>query len=170
MAQGPGSGATATPVVEHYALLLEEQFPGYVGATSHKTIAELYISYMQKHPTADPNLVYQTVVFRLNEVAHLPGVIAGQIGTTATVIGKVGIAGGVGVAKAGQGIDKATGGIIGGQGDWANLVTRLAEFAIGIILLNIGLRAIIGKTQGYQKVETIVTGTAGRVVPGVGRR
>jgi hypothetical protein len=153
------------PIVEHYALLLEEQFPGYVSGTKpNTTLAELYINYMRKHPNADAQQVYKTVVGRLQEVANLPGTIGGAIGSTATIIGDAGPAAGVGVNKAAKGIG------IPGQGDWTNLVTRLAEFAIGIILLNIGLRAIIGKTQGYQKVETIVTGTAGRMVPGVGSR
>lgn len=152
------------PIVEHYALLLEEQFPGYVSGTKpNTTLAELYIQYMQKHPHADAQQVYKTVVARLQEVANLPGTIGSAIGATATIIGKAGPAAGVGINKAAQGLG-------GGQGDWTNLVTRLAEFGIGAILLIIGFNAIVSKTKGYQRIETVVTGTAGRVVPGVGSR
>lgn len=47
--------------------------------------------------------------------------------------------------------------------DWAHLMTRLAEFSIGAILVIIGLNAIMSRTKGYQRVETVVTGVAGKV-------
>lgn len=47
--------------------------------------------------------------------------------------------------------------------DWAHLMTRLAEFGIGAILVIIGFNAIVSRTKGYQKVETVVTGVAGKV-------
>src|SRR6185369_11659159 len=93
----------APPAVQHYAELLEEQYPGYL-SDSNMTIGDAFIAYMAKHPNANPQKVYELVVFRLKAAGKLPGVIGGAIGTTATVIGKVGIAGGVGVAKASQDI------------------------------------------------------------------
>jgi hypothetical protein len=44
---------------------------------------------------------------------------------------------------------------------------RLAEFGIGAILLIIGFNAIVSKTKGYQRIETVVAGSARRAVPGV---
>ena len=152
------------PIVEHYALLLDQEFPGYLSGDKTKTMADLYIEYMQKHPKADAKKVYETTVSQLHAIAKLPGIIAGQIAVGATIIGDAGPAAGIGVNKAAQGIG------VPGQGDWTNLVTRLAEFGIGAILLIIGFNAIVSKTKGYQKIETVVTGTAGRMVPGVGSR
>lgn len=43
-----------------------------------------------------------------------------------------------------------------GQNDWTNLVTRLAEFAIGGILITVGLVAILGKTKTAQTAVNIV--------------
>jgi hypothetical protein len=52
----------------------------------------------------------------------------------------------------------------GAQGsDWAHLMTRLAEFGIGAILVIIGFNAVVSRTKGYQRVETVVTGVAGKV-------
>lgn len=47
--------------------------------------------------------------------------------------------------------------------DWQHLMVRLAEFGIGAILLIIGFNAIVSRTKGYQRIETVVTGVAGKV-------
>jgi hypothetical protein len=50
-----------------------------------------------------------------------------------------------------------------GQSDWTHLIIRVAEFAIGAILVYIGFNAIVERTKGYQKIETIVTGVGTNV-------
>lgn len=57
------------------------------------------------------------------------------------------------------------GGGSGGSGDtdWQNLLTRFAEFGIGAIIIIIGFNAIVSRTKGYQRVEGVVTGVAGKV-------
>jgi hypothetical protein len=113
---------------------------------------------MKAHPKADPTQVYETVVTRLEAAGHLPGTIGQAIGTTAGIFGVI-------PSSVGKGLHNALGG--GGQSDWTNLMIRLAEFGIGAILLIIGFNAIVSKTKGYQRIETVVAGSARRAVPGV---
>ena len=48
---------------------------------------------------------------------------------------------------------------VGGTGsDWQHLLLRFAEFGLGASIVIIGIAAIVAKTKGGQKVETIVTG------------
>jgi len=51
----------------------------------------------------------------------------------------------------------------GGQSDWTHLFIRLAEFAVGAILVIIGFNAIVAKTKTGQKIEVLATGVAGRI-------
>jgi hypothetical protein len=67
---------------------------------------------------------------------------------------------GPGSGSSGSGSGTAPG---SGGDDWSHLMTRLAEFAIGAILVIIGINAVVSKTKGYQRVETVVTGMASKV-------
>lgn len=140
------------PAAAHYATLLEQKYPGYLdGTDSTKTLADLYVEYMRKHPSADPKKVYDTVVIRLDLIGKLPGVIAGQIKTTATVIGKVGIAGGVGVAK-------ASGDIAGGL-NLGTLFLRAGEVLLGLVLIGVAVAHLTGTDNAISRAAK----TAGKV-------
>jgi len=52
------------------------------------------------------------------------------------------------------------------QTDWGHLMTRVAEFTIGGIIIIIGLQAIIAKTKGAKYVEQIAIQRAGVGVKG----
>jgi hypothetical protein len=53
-----------------------------------------------------------------------------------------------------------SGGGSGGQSDWTNLMTRLAEFGIGAILIIIGINAIVSRTKTYKTVVQTAGGVA----------
>lgn len=136
------------PAVAHYATLLEQKYPGYLdGTDSTKTLADMYVEYMKKHPNANPKKVYDTVVIRLDMIGKLPGVIAGQIKTTATVIGKVGIAGAVGAAKAAQNLDIFHGFNLG------TMFLRAGEVLLGLVLIGVAVEHLTG-------AENVISGAA----------
>jgi len=54
----------------------------------------------------------------------------------------------------------------GGQSDWTNLFTRLAEFGIGVILITIGISALVGHTKTFQTIN-VEGGKALGKAPGV---
>lgn len=134
------------PAVAHYALLLDEQFPGWLTG-EHRSLSDAYIAYMQHHPGADPKKVYETTVRQLAVIAGLGQTIGGAIGTGATIIGKAGPAAGVGVAKASQDIFHGLN--LGG------LLMRVGEVVLGIVLIGVGLAKITGAANVISKIVKV---------------
>lgn len=137
------------PGTEHYALLLEQKYPGWLSGT-HETLADAFIAYMRKHPNANPAQVYMTVVGQLNKIAHLNQTIAGQISTGATILGIAGPAAGTGVAKAAQNIDTFHGLNLG------NLLVRLGEIILGVVLVGVGVAKVTGTANVVSKAVRMI--------------
>lgn len=124
-----------SPVVEHYALLLEQQYPGWLSGM-HESLSDAYIKYMNAHPHADPKQVYDTVITQLARIANLNKTIGGQIKTGATILGQVGPATGIGLAKASQDIMHGF--------NFGDIILRAGEILLGIVLIGVGVAKLTG--------------------------
>ena len=130
------------PVIEHYALLLEEQYPGWLSG-EHITLSDAYINYMNTHPKANPKQVYDTTIRQLKVIANLNKTIAGQISTGATIIGIAGPATGIGLAKASQDIMHGF--------NFGNIILRVGEILLGIVLIGVGVAKLTGTANVVSK-------------------
>lgn len=130
------------PAWEHYALLLEQQYPGWLSG-EHRSLADAFIAYMKKHPNANPKTVYDTTVRQLNVIAHLGQTIGGQIATGATIIGIAGPAAGIGVAKAAQDITHGF--------NLGNILMRIGEIVLGVVLIGVGVAKLTGAANVVSK-------------------
>lgn len=139
----------APPDVQHFALLLDEKYPGYLTGTN-ESLSDAYIRYMRQHPSADAGLVYYTVVGQLNKVAKLPGELGGAITKTTTILGKVGPATGTGLAKAAQNIDVLNGLNLGA------LFLRAGELLLGLVLIGVAVAHLTGSDNMISRTAKTV--------------
>jgi hypothetical protein len=123
------------PDVAHYALLLDQKYPGWLSG-ENQSLSDAYVKYMREHPGKSAKDVYTVLVHQLNVIANLGKTVGNQIAVGATIIGKAGPAAGVGVAKASQDIFKGL--------NLANLIMRLGEIVLGIVLVGVGVAKITG--------------------------
>jgi hypothetical protein len=142
--QGPVTAAD-----RHYADLLDKQYPDWVitdnwlGANVHEHIGQAFIDYMRAHPKLNPKDVYTVMQHQLKAIGNLGKTIGGSIATGATVIGKAGLAAGTGVAKASQDIFHGL--------NLANLLIRLGEIVLGIVLVGVGVAKVTGASNVISK-------------------
>jgi hypothetical protein len=122
-----------------YAAQLNAAFPPDPGPTG-ANFGRDYTDYMNKHPNANPQLVYETVLVRIEALQSVPSTIGQAIGTGA------GAAAGLGQAGA-----QATGslypawlqGFLG-----ANGLLRIAEGVLGLLIIAVSLDKLLSGNAG----------------------
>lgn len=158
--------------IQYYASLLDQNFGGKLTG-SNMTMAQYYIQYLEKNPSADPGYTYSTIAERLVGLENIPtdlgGSITGAIGKTGQVVGAIG----PGVGAGAQAVSPITNlpGVVPGLtglnaiGDFASRLTekqtwiRIGEAVVAIVLLDVGLKAFTGTSVIESTGKKITGGT-----------